>query len=382
MKIPYSSIKSYLKQKNIHFRSDVTKERLSDSDNVVFSSSLVMENYIGIYKGNNLCSVGAFTYACSPVLPELKIGRYSSIARGLTFFGTGHPVDFASTSPFTYLPKKKSLLLKPYEDKNILFNNAIYKGKGGAQGVRIGNDVWIGQNVTIKFGVTIGDGAIVAANSVVTKDIPPYTVVGGVPAKFIKKRFDDNLISRFLESKWWNYDLTDLNGLNFENPHTFLDQLSSRGLNEYKPSTITAAKLLEHYFSSKAPKKLPRDISDGIRFNYYFSGYGWINGISSDCAVGLDRQLESIRITSNNPNITILYSVLRNGKWHDFSSNEPIILDNYETHEPIQAVKFVVPGRKVIYRIMLKNKDWSRSFRDGEVASINAKIFGIHVAIV
>ncbi len=382
MKIPYSSIKSYLKQKNIHFRSDVTKERLSDSDNVVFSSSLVMENYIGIYKGNNLCSVGAFTYACSPVLPELKIGRYSSIARGLTFFGTGHPVDFASTSPFTYLPKKKSLLLKPYEDKNILFNNAIYKGKGGAQGVRIGNDVWIGQNVTIKFGVTIGDGAIVAANSVVTKDIPPYTVVGGVPAKFIKKRFDDNLISRFLESKWWNYDLTDLNGLNFEKPHTFLDQLSSRGLNEYKPSTITAAKLLEHYFSSKAPKKLPRDISDGIRFNYYFSGYGWINGISSDCAVGLDRQLESIRITSNNPNITILYSVLRNGKWHDFSSNEPIILDNYETHEPIQAVKFLVPGRKVIYRIMLKNKDWSRSFHDGEVASINAKIFGIHVAIV
>jgi len=382
MKIPFSAIKSYLKQNNIFFSLDWNSERLTDNDDIVFSSSLVMENYVGICKGNNLCSMGAFSYTYSPLDPLLKIGRYSSIARGLSFFGTGHPVNYASTSPFTYLPKKKSLLLKPYEDRNISFNNAEFKGKGGAQGVRIGNDVWIGQNVTIKFGVSIGDGAIVAANSVVTKDIPPYTVFGGVPAKFIKNRFDDNLVSKFLEAKWWNYDLTDLNGLNFEKPHIFLEQLSSRGLNEYKPGTVTAANLLEYYFSSKSPKKLPADVKESIKFNYYFSGYGWINGLSSDCAVGLDSQLESIKITSSNPDITVLYSVLRDGKWHDFSSAEPIALDNYETNKPIQAVKFLVPGRKVYYRIMLKNKSWSKIFCDGEEASTNAKILGIHVAIV
>lgn len=382
MKIPLSSIKSYLKQNNIYFSLDLAKERLSDTDDIVFSSSLVMENYIGIFKGNNLCSMGAFSYSCSPLDPLLKIGRYSSIARGLSFFGTGHPVNYASTSPFTYLPQKNSLLLKPYEDKNVIFNNSTYKGVGGAQGVRIGNDVWIGQNVTIKFGVTIGDGAIVAANSLVTKDVPPYTVFGGVPAKFIKNRFDDNLISRFLEAKWWEYDLTDLNGLNFANPHSFLDQLLSRKLDTYKPKTVTAANLLEYHYSSKSKDKLPLDVRDSVQFNYHFAEYGWINGISSDCAVELDSQLESIKITSSNPDITVLYSVLRDGKWYDYSSAEPIILDNYETHKPIQAVKFVVPQRKVFYRIMLKNKSWSKSFCDGEVASTNAKILGIHVAIV
>ena len=382
MKLSFSVVKSYLKQNNIYFSQNITKERLSDTDDIAFSSSLVLENYAGLFKGNSLCSMGAFSYTCSPVDPVLKVGRYSSIARGLSFFGTGHPVNYASTSPFTYLPRKNSLLLKPYNDKNLSFNNAIYKGKGGAKGVRIGNDVWIGQNVTIKFGVTIGDGAIVAANSVVTKDIPPYSVYGGVPAKFIKNRFDDNLVSKFLEAKWWNYNLTDLNGLNFEKPDIFLEQLSDRELNEYKPNTVTAASLLEYYFSSKSPKKLPADVKEAIKFNYYFSGYGWINGISSDCAVGLDSQLESIKITSSNPDITVLYSVLRDGKWYDYSSAEPIVLDNYETHKPIQAIKLAVPNRKVVYRIMSKNKSWSKCFRNGEVAATNAKIYGIHVAIV
>lgn len=70
----------------------------------------------------------------------------------------------------------------------------------------IGNDVWIGQNVTIMPGVKVGDGAIIAANSVVVKDIEPYTIYGGNPAKFIKKRFNDEKIEFLLKLQWWNWD--------------------------------------------------------------------------------------------------------------------------------------------------------------------------------
>ena len=69
----------------------------------------------------------------------------------------------------------------------------------------MGNDVWIGQNVTIMSGVKIGDGAIIAANSVVTKNVDSYSIVGGNPAKFIKKRFDDELIEYLFKLKWWNW---------------------------------------------------------------------------------------------------------------------------------------------------------------------------------
>nr|WP_317166418.1 CatB-related O-acetyltransferase [Yeosuana marina] len=71
----------------------------------------------------------------------------------------------------------------------------------------MGNDVWIGHNATIMPGVTIGDGAIIVTNATVTKDVKPYSIVGGNPAKLIKKRFSDNDINNLLEIKWWNWDI-------------------------------------------------------------------------------------------------------------------------------------------------------------------------------
>lgn len=383
MKVPFSAIKSLLKQNSIHSVLNLSSnERFLDTDYIFFSSSLKIENYVGIFRGNNLCSMGAYSYTYSPLDPLLKVGRYTSIARGLQFFGTGHPVEHVSTSPFTYSPQRGSLLLKPYEDKNVAFNNIIYRGKGGGQGVVIGNDVWIGQNVTIKFGVKIGDGAIIAANSVVTKDVPPYTVCGGIPAKFIKKRFDDNIINKFLETKWWNYDLIDLNGLSFEEPRAFLDKLSSLKLCEYNPNSITASDLLRQYFLSKANGKLPMDTRDSIKFNYRFAGYGWINGITNDCVVDLDSQLEAVKVTSSNPSITILYSVLANGQWYEFSSGDSVFVESCSNSTSIEAIKLQALGRKVVYRIMGENKIWSKCYSDGEIATIGRKIFGIHVLVV
>src|SRR5690606_39214275 len=87
------------------------------------------------------------------------------------------------------------------------------------------NDVWIGRNVTLMHGVQIGDGAIVAAGSVVTKNVPPYSIVGGMPAKLIRMRFPDGLIERLIRVRWWQYCRNDMPQIAFDNPERALDQI-------------------------------------------------------------------------------------------------------------------------------------------------------------
>lgn len=82
-----------------------------------------------------------------------------------------------------------------------------------AKKITIENDVWIGEDVIIKAGVTIANGAVIGARSIVTKDVPPYAVVGGVPAKVIKYRFSEETIIKLLELKWWEYSVLDFSGL-------------------------------------------------------------------------------------------------------------------------------------------------------------------------
>ena len=112
----------------------------------------------------------------------------------------------------------------------------------------IGNDVWIGENVVFAKNVNIGNGAVVAGHSVVVKDVPPYTIVGGNPAKFIKMRFDSaDLIEELLKVQWWKYNFNDFSGLNFEDPASFIKGLISRIENssilEFQPTVITKAEL-------------------------------------------------------------------------------------------------------------------------------------------
>ena len=101
-----------------------------------------------------------------------------------------HPVDNISTSSRLYL--------RMLNDKE--FYNDI------PSPVQIGNDVWIGSNATVLGGITVGDGAVVAAGAVVTKDVPPYAIVGGIPAKVIRYRFEPEKIKKLLEIQWWNWD--------------------------------------------------------------------------------------------------------------------------------------------------------------------------------
>ena len=127
---------------------------------------------------------------------ELIIGNYCSIAEKVTIFlGSEHRTDWITTFPFGHR-------------NTDVFGGAEIKGHPTTKGdVVIGNDVWIGYNVTIMSGVKIGDGAVIAANSHVVKDVLPYSITGGNPAKFIKYRFDNEIVELLLKLRWW--DLND-----------------------------------------------------------------------------------------------------------------------------------------------------------------------------
>lgn len=134
-----------------------------------------------------------------------KIGRFSSVGpRCITAIGV-HPYTYpyVSTSPYFVSSLKQNG--KRLYDVSI-FEEFKYADDQG-NFVLIGNDVWIGASVTLVNGISIGDGAIVLAGAVVTKDVPPYSIVGGVPAKILKFRYSDNDINLLLTTKWWNKDL-------------------------------------------------------------------------------------------------------------------------------------------------------------------------------
>ncbi|MDB4866139.1 MAG: chloramphenicol acetyltransferase [Cohnella sp.] len=140
--------------------------------------------------------IGEWTYGMPTVLFDgyggtLKIGKYCSIAAGVSILlGGEHRTDWPTTYPFNVLVKEAM----PYHDRPYTKGDVV-----------IGHDVWIALNALIVSGVTIGNGAVVAAGSVVTKDVPPYAIVGGNPAKLIRYRFDQDTIDKLQKMAWWDW---------------------------------------------------------------------------------------------------------------------------------------------------------------------------------
>ncbi|WP_227321593.1 CatB-related O-acetyltransferase [Acidisoma silvae] len=141
-------------------------------------------------------SVGDCTYGeptfFSPEMAKFTIGRYSSVADGVSIALGNHRPDFVTTYPFATLVRAWPSA-PPVKDHST---------KGD---VVIGNDVWISANVFISSGATIGDGAVIAAHSVITKDVPPYAIMAGNPAKLIRYRFDFRVIEALLRIRWWDW---------------------------------------------------------------------------------------------------------------------------------------------------------------------------------
>ena len=131
---------------------------------------------------------------------RLIIGKFCMIASDATFImnGGNHLTEATTAYPFAIFGG----------DWQHAMDGKSYPSKGDTE---IGNDVWIGQDATIMPGVQIGDGAIIATKAVVTKDVEPYTIVGGNPAKPIKKRFSEATISKLLQLKWWDWDIEKIN---------------------------------------------------------------------------------------------------------------------------------------------------------------------------
>jgi acetyltransferase-like isoleucine patch superfamily enzyme len=146
-----------------------------------------------------------------------SIGKFCSIGPNVRIVLGKHPINFVSTHP-TFYSKNKPF--RTYSDKNY-YNEYDVK-------VEIGNDVWIGENVIIPNGLKIGNGAIISSGAIVTKDVEPYSIVGGIPAKLIKHRFEPDLIRKLNDSEWWDWDenLLESSFIYFQDPEKFVQHFN------------------------------------------------------------------------------------------------------------------------------------------------------------
>lgn len=195
----------------------------------IFNRRTTFEGANNIHKASIVSNsdIGYGTYIGeNNQLANCKIGRYSSLGSNIKVISATHPSQvFVSTSPMFFSTLKQTG--KTYCQTNKFNEFLLVEGRCAI----IGNDVWIGDGVTIKGGVKIGDGAIVAMNACVTKDVPPYSIVGGVPAKVIRYRFTSNQIHDLLSIEWWNMpeEWIIKNACLFTDINDFLNSVKNEG---------------------------------------------------------------------------------------------------------------------------------------------------------
>lgn len=181
--------------------------------------------------------LGAFSYAESGYYFGVKIGRYTSIGEAVQIGRGSHPITWGSTSPLFY------------GHHNHVFNQDIREAVGfqhnappqRSKATTIGNDCYIGYGALISQGVTVGDGAVISPFSVVTKDVPPYTIVAGNPAVMTGTRFPAKMVARMQNLAWWRFAFWDMPGAPVARPEAFLDHIEwcmEEGIKPYEPELI------------------------------------------------------------------------------------------------------------------------------------------------
>lgn len=180
-----------------------------------------VEPYSSQRNAGHFNSMGAFTYCRSLFFGRATLGRYCSVGELVKVMSPSHPLSRVGTCGFDYA------FSTPYDmfqkDRGVSFKRTALPPENYNSKVTIGNDVWIGNEARLAP-VTIGTGAVIAAYAVVTKDVEPYTLVAGNPARPKKRRFSDEICERLLASQWWHYAFTDFMGIDTLHPERFLGQ--------------------------------------------------------------------------------------------------------------------------------------------------------------
>lgn len=232
---------------------------LAELKTYTFKSAFTIEGPSAFYGGpyspsawlgdGGLCQIGAVSYSHSPLPEGLQVGRYCSLGKNLRFLDFSHPTEWISSSVAFFKPVgvKTYSALRNLCDREVGHQARINSVREfdptlGKSYPVFGHDVWVGENVSLALGIKIGTGAVIAAGSIVTRDVPPYAIVGGVPAAVRKYRFDENVIRALLELAWWDYSFVDFHDLDFMHPADFIKQLrkkiASGKIKKWQPITL------------------------------------------------------------------------------------------------------------------------------------------------
>lgn len=196
-------------------------------------------------------NIGAFCSLSGGQVGHCEVGRYSAFGPEVMIGAHEHPTDWLTVSRLTHVRGLHGWDAFLHPEDLARAQRGVRPYPRSTRLTRIGNDVWIGQRSYVKPGITIGDGAIIAAGSVVTRDVPPYAVVAGVPAVVKKQRFPDVVVEKLLRAQWWRYDLYAFDPLPYDRVEDALDQIAeqveSKKITPYAPPRVTPEELVARF---------------------------------------------------------------------------------------------------------------------------------------